>query len=177
MIKQIMDKVLFLLKDNKGRINYYRKQGIQIGEHCEIYKSVIFGSEPYLIELGNFVRITDGVKFITHDGGMWVIRNLGYELLADKFGAIVVGNNVHIGMDSIIMPGVKIGNNVVVGCGSVVTKDIPDNSIAAGIPARVIEKVEEYYLKNKDKIVLTKEMGNQEKRIYLLGQRRRGGVN
>ncbi|MCI9457968.1 MAG: sugar O-acetyltransferase [Oscillospiraceae bacterium] len=64
-------------------------------------------------------------------------RNTGYE-----YGIpIAIGNNVWIGGNSVILPGVTIGNNVVIGAGSVVTKDIPDNMIAAGNPCRVIREI------------------------------------
>lgn len=47
--------------------------GIIVGNNCEIQSNVTFGSEPYLIEVGDNVRITQGVTFVTHDGGMWVL--------------------------------------------------------------------------------------------------------
>ena len=77
-------------------------------------------------------------------------RNSGYE-----YGApITIGNNVWIGGRSCVLPGVTIGNNVVIGAGSVVTKDIPDNVIAAGNPCRVIREITEedkkYYFKDKE---------------------------
>lgn len=76
-------------------------------------------------------------------------RNSGYEYGID----ITIGNNVWIGGSSVVNPGVKIGNNVVVGSGSVVTKDIPDNVIVAGNPARIIRKITEadrdYYFKSR----------------------------
>ena len=53
---------------------------------------------------------------------------------------VIIGNNVWIGGGAIILPGVTIGNNVVIGAGSVVTKNIPDNVIAAGSPCRVIRR-------------------------------------
>jgi acetyltransferase-like isoleucine patch superfamily enzyme len=68
----------------------------------------------------------------------------GKEGSVDVFGAIRVGNNVFLGFGALILPGVTIGNNVVVGAGSVVTKDVPDNVIVAGVPARVICPIEEY---------------------------------
>ena len=55
--------------------------------------------------------------------------------------AITIGNDVWIGGNTVINPGVTVGNNVVIGSGSVVTKDIPDNVIAAGVPCRVIRKI------------------------------------
>lgn len=113
-------------------IGILRNSGIIIGEYCEIYKSASFSSEPHLISIGNYVRINTGVQFVIHDGGLWVLRdsNAGYgdEFKdADKFGKIIIHDNVHIGTNSIIMPGVEIGENVIVGCGSVVTKSIPPN--------------------------------------------------
>ncbi|MFT4005340.1 MAG: sugar O-acetyltransferase [Lacrimispora sp.] len=77
-------------------------------------------------------------------------RNSGYE-----YGiSITIGNNVWIGGNAVINPGVKIGNNVVIGAGSVVTKDIPDNMIAVGNPCRVIREISEedrkYYYKDRE---------------------------
>lgn len=66
-------------------------------------------------------------------------RSSGYE-----YGIpVTIGNNVWIGGNSIILPGVTIGNNVVIGAGSVVAKDIPDNMIAVGNPCRIIRKITE----------------------------------
>ena len=86
---------------------------------------------------------------------------------ADKFGKIVIEDNVHIGWDTIIMPGVTIGKNSIIGCGSVVTKSIPDNSVAVGVPAKVIESIDEYYEKNKNKVIHTKSLSSKDKKEYL----------
>ena len=161
----------FILKhvSNKKRAILYKKwRKINIGNQCEIYKNVSFGSEPYLISIGDNVRITSGVKFCTHDGGMWVIRNLGINPQADIFGKIVIGNNVHIGWNAIIMPNVHIGNNVVIGVGSIVTHDVPDNSVVAGIPGRVIRDIDSYYKKNVNRILNTKNISKQEKEKIIL---------
>lgn len=166
IIKNLYIKVL----NNKKYINYLRKNGgVEIGFGCQIDKSVFFGSEPYLIKIGNKVRVSRNVSFITHDGGMWVLRNLDDNLVnADKFGRIIIGNNVNIGWNVIIMPNVTIGDNVIIGAGAIVTKDIPQNSVAVGIPARVIETIDEYKDKNKNKIFLTKNMNINEKKEYLI---------
>lgn len=58
---------------------------------------------------------------------MWVLRNNGMLRDADTFGMIKIGDNVHIGFNTTIMPNITIGNNVVIGVESIVTKDIPDN--------------------------------------------------
>lgn len=173
LIKKIFARGRILFADNKRYVDILRNKGVAIGEKCEIYKTASFGSEPYLISLGNHVRINAGVQFVTHDGGLWVLRdrNAGYgdEFKdADKFGKIIIHDNVHIGTNSIIMPGVEIGENVIVGCGSVVTKSIPPNEIWGGIPARKIEGLDEYVEKVRKKYVNTKQFGAEEKKEWLL---------
>lgn len=153
---------------NKKRIQILRRLGVKIGNKCEIYPDVSFGSEPYLVELGDNVRLAVGVKITTHDGGLWVLRNDGRLKNADRFGKVKIGNNVHVGLNTIIMPGVTIGDNVIIGCGAVVTKDIPANSVAVGVPAKAIESIDDYYEKIKDKVVYTKSMSVEEKKQYLI---------
>ena len=167
MIKKIMKKIVWNIITDKKRIEILRKRGVKIGDKTYIEKNVVFGSEPYLISIGDNVRITSNVKFITHDGGMWVARNLGILENADKFGKINIGNNVNIGWNVILMPGVNVGSNCIIGAGAIVTKDIPNNSVAAGVPARVISSINEYCEKNRDKVDFTKRMTAKEKRIYL----------
>ena len=161
-------KILLRFSSFDKRVKMYRKMGIKIGSNCQIYPNVNFGSEPYLVSLGDNVRITSGCKFITHDGGIWVLRNMKLIENGDIFGKIEIGNNVHIGINTIIMPNVKIGNNCIIGCGAIVTKDIPDNSIAVGVPARVIESIEDYYNKHKDDCHYTKNMDSKQKKEYIL---------
>lgn len=145
--------------------------GVKIGKNCEIYRDVTWGSEPYLIKIGNNVRITKGCRFITHDGGMWVLRNMHKKFEdADVFGKITIGNNVHIGINSVIMPGITIGNNCIIACGAIVTKDVPDNTIVGGVPAKFIETIEEYKSKHEDKIEHTKKLKSQEKKRYLINK-------
>lgn len=167
MIKSLINHLLWKLSNNERRIKILRKKGVKIGEGCEIWKSTVWGSEPYLITVGNRVRITANVKFVTHDGGMWVLRNMKLLENADKFGQIEIGDNVHIGWDVTIMPGVKIGSNCVIGCGAVVTKSIPDNSVAAGVPARVLKTIDAYYEQSKDCCDHTKNLDSKAKREYL----------
>lgn len=165
LIKTIIEKV----ERRYDAVKYWKRKGCQIGDNCEIYPTANLGSEPYLISIGNHVRINDGVQLITHDGGMWVLR--GYSATyqnADRFGRITIGNNVHIGTNSIIMPGVTVGDNVIIGCGSIVTKSIPSFGIVAGIPAKFIETIDEYSQKHVHDIVMTKNFSVKEKERFLL---------
>ena len=146
------------------------KDGLMVGKNCDIDPSVFFGSEPYLITIGNHVRITKNVQFVTHDGGMWVLRNMGIAKNGDKFGKIVIKDNVNIGWNSVIMPGVTIGNNVVVGLGSIVTKDVPDNTVVAGVPAKEICSIEEYFKKNISNIDYTQQFSPKAKKLYIMNK-------
>ena len=81
-------------------------------------------------------------KFLTHDGGTLLYRKIVPDLEITK--PITIGNDVYIGNNVILLPGVSIGNNVVIGAGAVVTKNIPSNSVAVGVPAKVIKSADEY---------------------------------
>jgi acetyltransferase-like isoleucine patch superfamily enzyme len=128
-------------------LKYAKKIGVKLGENVHLYGVTSWGSEPWIITIGDNVHITGGCKFIAHDGGTLIFRDQIPDLEITK--PITVGNNVYIGEETLILPGVNIGNNVVIGARSVVTKDIPDNSVAAGVPCRVIKTTEEYLEKLK----------------------------
>lgn len=161
-------KVRNLLK-RQNPTDYWRKKGARIGKGSEIYPTAMLGSEPYLVHIGENVRITNGVRLITHDGGVWVLRNLKQEYQnIDIIQPIEIGNNVHVGINAVIMPGVHIGSNCIIGCGAIVTKNIPDNSIAAGVPAKVMGTIEEYEQKHKNDFLHTKNMPENEKRKFLI---------
>ena len=111
--------------------------------------------------MGKNVYITDGVKFITHDGGTLLYRHLIPDLEITK--PIVVGDNVYSGNNVIILPGVTIGSNVVIGAGAIVSRDIPDNSVAVGVPARAIKTADEYLEKLKKESLHLGHLKGQEK--------------
>ena len=120
MLNKIYRKLIriWYLYIRKDRITYARKLGVRMGERCQLLCDPLFafGTEPWLIRLGNHVDVTAGVEFLNHEGGIWCARGIDskYEPL-DKFLPIVVGDNVMIGVHSLIMPGVTIGNNVIIG--------------------------------------------------------------
>jgi acetyltransferase-like isoleucine patch superfamily enzyme len=145
-------------------IGHARKSGVKIGEECRLL-GVKFGTEPYLVSLGDHVSATD-TEFVTHDGGVWVFRGEHPDI--DVVRPIKVGNNVFFGMGTLVLAGVTIGDNVVIGAGSVVTKDIPSDCVAAGVPARPIKTIDEYYQGVIKEALETKRMNAREKRQYLL---------
>ena len=132
-----------LIKSKKRPIEYARKIGVKIGENCRLL-STNFGTEPWLIEIGDHVEITGGVNFITHDGATWVIRDNERAKDVIKYGKIVIKDNCFIGLGSIILPGVTIGPNSIVAAGSVVTKDVEPDSVVAGNPAKKVSSVSDY---------------------------------
>lgn len=143
-------------------LEYARRIGVNFPEGgVHLYGDVNWSTEPWIITLGSNVHITGGTKFITHDGGTLLYRKQIPDLEITK--PIVVGNDVYIGNNVIILPGVTIGNNVVIGAGAVVSKDIPDNSVAVGVPARVIKTADEYLEKLKKESLHLGHLKGQEK--------------
>lgn len=114
---------------------------MNIGTNVKIsYKASLDKSiNPKGIYIGNNSWVLAKAMILAHDHS----RSLKLDT--------IIGDNCVIGVCSIILPGVKIGNHVIVGAGSVVTKDIPDNSIAVGNPAKVIKTG--VYLNNKGQII------------------------
>jgi acetyltransferase-like isoleucine patch superfamily enzyme len=144
-----------------------RRIGVTVGKNCRILCGLdSFGSEPYLITLGNHVTITSGVQFITHDGGVWVFREDHPDI--DLFGAIRIGNNVFIGVRTIILPGVAVGDNCIIGAGSVLVHNVPPNSVVAGNPARYICEKSEYFERHSDYFTHIRSWNSRKKRAYLL---------
>ena len=151
-----------------GEYAWARKHGLKAGTGVSVLGGVNFGSEPYLITLGNNVWIT-GTRFITHDGGTWAFRRQPGHGEVVRFGKIKIGDDTFLGSDSIIMPGVTIGKHCVVGAGSIVTRDVPDYTVVAGVPAKVICTLEEYETKCRAQMPLGFDFDeyNKNKRKYL----------
>ncbi|KQX74268.1 MULTISPECIES: DapH/DapD/GlmU-related protein [Aeromicrobium] len=122
------------------RIAYY--PDVEHGRDVRLTGDVNFGSEPFLVSLGSRVTIADGVRFITHDGAVRVLRDELPDL--HLYGPIKVGDDVFIGVSAIIMPNVSIGNRSIIGAGSVVTRSVPAGEVWAGVPARRIRTIDEY---------------------------------
>ena len=157
MIRKLYRKFLHRFKP----YTYVKKVGIQHGERLHLYGNISWGTEPWIISLGSDVFITDGVRFLTHDGGTLLFRDQIPDLEITK--PITVGNHVYLGTNVILLPGVTIGDNVIIGAGAVVTKDIPSNSVAVGVPAKVIKTTDEYLEKIKSESLHLGHLHGQEK--------------
>lgn len=167
-IRSLAEKIKVKFMGNEQYIKYLRSKGVIIGTGCNIHKKAVFGTEPWLIRIGNNVRITKGVGFITHDGGLWTLRRMGLiDKESVKYGSIRIGDNCNISWNVTIMPGVIIGDNCIIGAGAVVTKNVPAGTIWGGVPAKQIETIEEYLEKAKQAAVPTYSMSEKDKKAYL----------
>ena len=137
-----------------------------MGRDCYIDFSVNV-DEPYLVSMGDNVWLTDDVRLLTHDGAISMLSRATGESLR-KFGSIHFGNNVFVGMNASIMPGVAVGDNCIIATGSVVTRDVAANTIVGGNPAKPIGKVEDYLDKWRDKQDPFSYSGSRDKEMVLV---------
>lgn len=145
---------------------YFRKQGARVGKDNRI-EIRSFGSEPFLIKIGNHCTIGTNVAFLTHDGGTWVFTEDVPDL--QKFGTIEIRDNCFLGSSAIVLRDVCIGPNSIVGAGAVVTKDVPPNVVVAGNPAEIICGIEEY----REKVLKKWELQKPDKYFNGIGKEKR----
>ena len=151
-IRESIKKYIYKEKySSETYINYLRRLGMTIGDGVTIFDPFnvfIDPSRPYLIKIGNNVQITRGVTILTH-GFDWSVIKGKYGDILGSSGGVEIGDNVFIGMNSIVLKGCHIGNNVIIGAGSVITHSIKSDSVVAGNPARVLMSLDDYYQKRK----------------------------
>ena len=118
--------------------------GMKVGKNFGRLKGVILDpSHCWLIEIGDNVTMAPRVHVLCHDASTKQFLNY------TKIARVTIGNNVFIGAETVVMPGVTIGNNVIVGANSTVTHDVPDNVVVAGCPAKQICTLDEYLEKER----------------------------
>lgn len=123
---------------------YLLRNGMKVGANFNRLNNVILDpSHCWLIEIGNNVTLAPRVHILCHDASTKLF--LGYT----KIGRVNIGNNVFIGANTVILPGVSIGDNVIIGANSTVCKDIPTNSVVAGSPTVFIQNTSDYIKKEK----------------------------
>lgn len=132
-----------------------KASGIEVGDHTIFYdpnSMSIDRERPWMLHIGDYCKITKGTVILTHDYSRSVLRRFYGEIIGEA-GETIIGNNVFIGMNSVILMGSKIGDNVIIGAGSVVSGEIPDNCVAAGNPCRVIRSLDDHYARRKENTI------------------------
>ncbi len=138
--------------------------GMTVGENFNRLNGVILDpGHCWLLTIGNNVTMAPRVHILCHDAS--TKQFLGYT----KIGRVTIGDNVFIGAGTVVLPGVTIGSNVVIGANSTITKDVPDNSVVTGSPAKVICSLNTYLEKEKARMAEAPCYGED----YTLG----GGVS
>lgn len=132
-------------------VNYLKFHGVRVGKGVNFrdpYHTIIDITRPCLVEIGNNLDINSNFSIMTHDFSTFVFREY-YKDFVNSSGKVKIGNNIVFGRNVTVLKGVTIGDNCIIGAGSIVSKSIPANSVAAGIPAKVICTLDEYYKKRK----------------------------
>jgi len=114
-----------------------------IGAGTRIFHSNLDGLFPHLLHIGKNCIVAPEAMFLTHDASYYLHTG------EYRVAPVHIGDNCFIGYGVIVMPGVTIGNNVIIGAGSIVTRDIPDDTVAVGSPAKVTCSIDEYLEKRK----------------------------
>ena len=160
-----------VLKKRRRYLKNLVNKGLKLGKNIDIIDTFFFDpSHCFLISIGDNCTICPNVRLIAHDASTKKI--LGYT----KIGKIDIGANCFIGDSVIVLPNVSIGSNTIIGAGSIVTKSIDSNSVAAGIPAKVICSIDDYCEKiesiRQDKEIFDESYSieniNEEKKKELL---------
>ena len=122
-------------------------RGMRVGQNFQRQNGVILDPDHcWLIDIGDNVTLAPRVHILCHDAS--TKKYLG----VTKIGCVKIGHDVFIGADSLVLPDVTIGSNVIIGANSTVTHSIPDNTVAAGCPARVIYTLGDFLEKERRNI-------------------------
>lgn len=146
-------------------------EGFEIGEGTFFYSPetiVLDRQRPWMLKIGRYCKITRGVTILTHDYSRSVIRRVYGEIIGEA-KMTTIGDNVFIGMNSIVLMGSHIGSNVIIGAGSVVCGTIPNNVVVAGNPAKVIRTLDTHYSIRKSSVL-------KEAKIWFESYKERYGV-
>jgi len=143
IIYMFVRRHFFGIKDI-SMIEQAQQDGLRLGKNCDIMGECILDpGHCWLISIGDNVTLAPRVHILAHDASTF--KELGYT----KIGRVTIGNNVFIGANSTILPGVSIGDQVIVGANSLVSKSVESNKVVSGNPAKEICTYDEYMAKQK----------------------------
>lgn len=149
-------KNIISLLNREFPIGWLQKKGLKIGKNFSKQQGCFIDpSHCFLIEIGNNVTFSMRVTLLAHDASC---KNLIHYA---KIGKITIEDNVFVGANVTILPNVTVGANSIIGAGSIITKDVPENSVVAGNPAKVIMTTERYQEKLKEKMNQSKEFSSE----------------
>lgn len=169
MIKRILRKLIYREKSSGEKyIAYCKRGGATIGNNVTVYSAkntTIDETSLQHIFIGDNTQITAGVIILAHDYSYSVLGNIYGELPRQQKDTII-GKNVFIGMNSIILMGSNIGDNVIIGAGSVVSGHIPSNTVCAGNPAKITCSLDQFLVKGRTRF-------EESARCYYAGIKRK----
>ena len=141
MLRALIGKLVGLYRSRKNARRTY--SNLRVGKGTHFSWGNLESMFPRLIEIGEGCIFAPTAMVLAHDAS--------YFMFTGKYrvAPVKIGNRVFVGYNAVIMPGVTIGDNVVIGASSLVTKDVPSNTVVAGIPAKKMCTVEEYLAKVK----------------------------
>lgn len=138
---KIVDKIKIILR-GETNLNKLIESGLIVGKNFSYGRHCFFDpSFCFLISIGQNVTFSTRVHVLAHDASLK--KEIGYS----KVGKVQIGNNVFVGANTTILPGISIGDHAIIGAGSVVTKSVPGHEVWAGNPARKICTLDEYKTK------------------------------
>jgi carbonic anhydrase/acetyltransferase-like protein (isoleucine patch superfamily) len=149
LVYKIKRVLLPRLLRSEETARFLRCCGVEIGKGTYIFdpaRTIIDVTRPNLLKIGQYCKITSGATILTHDYSRSVLRRVYGEIIGEA-AETIIGDNVFIGINAMILMGSNIGNNVIIGAGAVVKGTVPDNTIVAGNPAGIICTLEEFYQK------------------------------
>lgn len=152
-MKVIRKKIYKHRMNQDTYLTFLRERGADIGKDVRIFypeETFIDDTRAWMLSIGNNVQITSGVRILTH-GYEWSVLKGKYGYVLGSCGKVTIGDNCFIGMNTTILKGVTIGRDCIIGANSLVNRDIPDGTIAAGNPAKVVMSIDEYLEKRLQK--------------------------